>query len=281
MSNVKNYIWGGLAGLAGFALLKASQLSNLAKEFIIESSTRIHSVNLSELVVAVDILFKNPTDGTISLKHPLIAVYDSPESLAQNKPIQTSEVSGQYYTIAPNAQTKLAPVYIKLPVSLNTVLTAWGWISTYLRGEPVHLIGRATTTVNGLRVEKLLPVSIQQNPPVTLACTGAAYSDPAGVKIRLKLTAINAKSAAQTLSVRVAIYATETDRQVDAPLWFYDSPGTITAPGSKTSQLLLTDGLIKTAQLAAYPKLSSVLVQSSVVSGNRTAQLITQVNLQR
>jgi hypothetical protein len=279
-TNLSTWVWGGAALAGGLVLANLSRLSNMSREFVIVDSSRIHSASATELVVAVDLLFKNPTDAKITLRHPTIKLFASPQAFAANDPFVTSVVEAHIYQIAANGETQLRPVLIRIPLSINLLFTGYQWLRTYLRGEAVHLIGKARAVVNGsIVVEKLMPVTVQKAPPVELLFAATANRGDGGIQVRTRLTGTN-RLVAQRVTTRIAIYATEADRSVDAPLWEQRSSAQTAIPANRANVLLqATNGLIEAARLLPYTGLKHVLVQATLVSGNRQAEKLITVNL--
>ncbi len=156
--------WGlGLVG-GGFALssfLNVSRLSRFSKEFQLLTTVRVHAVTLQSLTLAVDIVFKNPTDARVTLKHPTVYLYDQDPSKVKPlpTPIQTSVVQGDQYAIKPNSETPIKPVYIKLSYFDSTFLgAAYTILKSYLGGQPITLWVRALSQVN-----KTIPITQVQS----------------------------------------------------------------------------------------------------------------------
>jgi hypothetical protein len=144
----KKLILGGVAAVAALAVVSASRLSRLAKEFVIEFTMRVKaSISPISVQILCDILFKNPTDARITVKHPTVSLFESEGALKSNTPITTSEITGKSYVVERNSQKKFDPVTFH--IGINQAILAFRLARTYLSGEPITLYVRAITTVNG------------------------------------------------------------------------------------------------------------------------------------
>ena len=150
MEKSTKWILAGSTLLGGFALLSATRLTRFSKEFLLDVTPRIHSIDWTRLVLAVDITFKNPTDATLRLKHPTVTAFDSLASKQANLPFITSTISGKVYSIGANTETRLEPVMLSISVlDFGLLKTVFNLARTYLTGGAITLYVRALTQVNG------------------------------------------------------------------------------------------------------------------------------------
>ena len=146
--------WGiGLigGGVVASSLLSASRLTRFAKEFQLSANVRVQELTLSYLTLAIDIVFKNPTDASVTLKHPTVYLYDrDPTKIVPlPTPIQTSTIQADQYAIKPNSETPIKPILIKISFFDSVFLgAAWNIVQTIRRGDPIVLWIRAISQVN-------------------------------------------------------------------------------------------------------------------------------------
>lgn len=144
----KTLIVGGAAAALILAAVSASRLKRLAKEFVIEFSMRVKA-SLSPLAFQLlcDVLFKNPTDAQITVKHPTVSIFETEGAVTANTPLATSEITGKSYFVERNSQKKFDPITFN--IGLSHALVAFRLCKSYIAGKPVVLYIRAITTVNG------------------------------------------------------------------------------------------------------------------------------------
>lgn len=175
METSTKLVLGGAAALAALTLISGSRLQAFSKQFVLTTSARVQSINFSGLTLAIDIVFKNPTDASLKLKHPFITLFDSQASLDANEPLLSSTVENTYYTIAPNSETALKPVLIGIDLfSVSLALTLKDLVARYLKGLPVTLYGKALSQVNGtIPVAQTFTSTFQKNKAAKTVQSGA------------------------------------------------------------------------------------------------------------
>lgn len=147
--------WGlglGIGGLLVDMTINASRLARFSKEFQLATSVRVQDITFQSVTLAIDIVFKNPTDASLTLKHPTVYLYDR-DPLATKTlptPIQTSTIQSFTYQIKPNSETKINPILITLSF-LNSVFlgAVWTIVKDVIAKKPVTIWVRALSQVNG------------------------------------------------------------------------------------------------------------------------------------
>ena len=146
--NNKTLLVGGATAALILAAVSASRLKRLAKEFVIEFSMRVKaSLSPLSFQLLCDVLFKNPTDAQITVKHPTVSIFETQAAVTSNTPLATSEITGKSYLVERNSQKKFDPITFN--VGLSHALVAFRLAKAYISGKPVVLYIRAITTVNG------------------------------------------------------------------------------------------------------------------------------------
>lgn len=147
----EQYIWWGL-GLAGLAggiyLLK---LGRLARELEISSKVRIHKVTLSGVQVRADVVLKNPTSGTVRVKHPFVKLIYGDRTLG------TSVVQNQDYQLPGYGELAMKPVDFQLDF-LALASGAPGLLLEYRSKKTISLTVKIITTINGS-----IPIDHEEN----------------------------------------------------------------------------------------------------------------------
>lgn len=144
----KTLIVGGATAAVILTVVSASRLKRLAKEFVIEFAMRVKaSISPLSFQLLCDVLFKNPTDAQITVKHPTVSIFETQAAVMANTPLATSEITGKSYFVERNSQKKFEPITFN--VGLSHALVAFRLCKLYIAGKPVLLYIRAITTVNG------------------------------------------------------------------------------------------------------------------------------------
>ena len=146
--------WGlglGISGVLIEAAVSASRLARFSKEFQLATNVRVQSVTVTNLILAIDITFKNPTDASLTLKHPTVYLYNrDPTGATLPTPVLTSTVQDNVYSIKPNSETKINPILMEFSFFTSTFLgTSYQILRAYLDGQPISLWVRALSQVNG------------------------------------------------------------------------------------------------------------------------------------
>lgn len=122
----------------GSYLLKLNRLSN---ELESETKVSIHNVNLSGIELTINVKLKNPSGGSIQVKHPFVKMIYS------GKTIASSQVKDTNITIPKYSEVNLEPIRIKLGfLSLATTVPAL--IKEYRETGKLNLIVHTITTIN-------------------------------------------------------------------------------------------------------------------------------------
>lgn len=146
------WIAGALVLGSGYLLVRSSQLKNLAKEFIIRTNVRIHKFTGISITFAVDVLFLNPTDASLTIEHPFVAIYADQASLKANDPLLTSQLIKNSYHIKPNFETAFQPIYITLDFTSALIgSTLWKIAKKFLAKETGTMYVRTTAKIAGIK----------------------------------------------------------------------------------------------------------------------------------
>ena len=122
----------------GSYLLKLNRLSN---ELESETKVSIHTVNLSGIELTIKVKLKNPSGGSIKVKHPFVKM------IYADKTVASSQVKDANIEIPKFSEVNLEPVRIKLGfLSLATTVPAL--IKEYRESGKLNLVVHTITTIN-------------------------------------------------------------------------------------------------------------------------------------
>ena len=106
-----------------------------------ETNVSIHTVSLNGIELAIKVKLKNPSGGSIQVKHPFVKM------IYADKTIASSEVKDVNLTIPKFSEVSLDPIKIKLGfVSLATTVPAL--VKEYRETGKLNLIVHTVTTIN-------------------------------------------------------------------------------------------------------------------------------------
>lgn len=122
----------------GSYMLKLKRLSN---EFESETKVSIHSVSLSGIELSINVKLKNPSGGSIKVKHPFVKM------IYGDKTIASSQVKDSNIEIPKFSEVNLDPIKIKLGF-LSLATTAPALIKEYRETGKLTLVVHTVTTIN-------------------------------------------------------------------------------------------------------------------------------------
>lgn len=123
----------------GSYLLKLNRLSS---ELESETKASIHKVSLTGIELAINVKLKNPSGGSIKVKHPFVKM------VYGDKTVATSQVKDTDIEIKKFSEVNLEPIRISLGfLSLATKVPAL--IKEYRQTGKLNLIVNTITTING------------------------------------------------------------------------------------------------------------------------------------
>ena len=131
---------GAVAALyyGGSYLLKLKRLSS---ELETETKASIHKVSLSGIELMINVKLKNPSGGSIKVKHPFVKM------IYGDKTIASSQVKDTNITIEKFSEVNLEPIKITLGfLSLATTVPAL--IKEYRETGKLNMVVNTITTIN-------------------------------------------------------------------------------------------------------------------------------------
>ena len=122
----------------GSYLLKFNRLSN---ELESDTKVSIHKVGLSGIELAINVKLKNPSGGSIQVKHPFVKM------IYGDKTIASSQVKDVNLNIPKFSEVNLDPIRIKLGL-LSLATTVPSLVKEYRETGKLNLIVQTVTTIN-------------------------------------------------------------------------------------------------------------------------------------
>jgi hypothetical protein len=119
-------------------LIKLNRLSN---ELETETKVKIHKVSLGGIELRIDVILKNPSDGSLTVKHPFVKMIYGGNTIA------SSQVKDTNIKIEKFTEVGLDPVMISIGF-LSMATTAPALLKEYRDTGKLNLIVKTVTTIN-------------------------------------------------------------------------------------------------------------------------------------
>lgn len=74
------------------------------------TKVNVHSIKTNGVTLRVDVILKNPTEGSLTIKQPYIKLKYGTKDLG------TSKIENKLVTIAPYSETPMDPIYFTIPL---------------------------------------------------------------------------------------------------------------------------------------------------------------------
>lgn len=104
---VKIAIGAGLVGGIGYAL----KMRRTSAEIEVVNVVNVHKLDFTGITIRVDSLIKNPTKGSLTLKHPFVKL------IYKDATIGSSDAVNKDIKIPSYGQVQLDPIMIKVPLA--------------------------------------------------------------------------------------------------------------------------------------------------------------------
>lgn len=131
---------GAVAALyfGGSYLLKLNRLSS---ELESETKVSIHKVDLNGIELSINVKLKNPSGGSIQVKHPFVKM------VYGDKTIASSQVKDANITVPKFSEVNLEPIRIRLAF-LSLATTVPTLIKEYRETGKLNVVVHTITTIN-------------------------------------------------------------------------------------------------------------------------------------
>ncbi|MBL7933151.1 MAG: hypothetical protein JNL60_14690 [Bacteroidia bacterium] len=104
------------------------------------TTAMVHSVKLNGLTLRIDVILKNPTEGTLTIKQPYVKV------LFENKVIGTSQLQDKVIEIAKYGAKPIDPIYLTIPAT-GLLTLGDGLFKVLLKKQPAKITTITTTSI--------------------------------------------------------------------------------------------------------------------------------------
>lgn len=142
MSVVTKLLAGTVLGagvVAGYGYFK--RLRKTKAELEIQPKAMLHSINWNGIIIRVDVLMKNPTQGSFAIKFPFVKIS------YKDSTIGSSQAVNKDITIPPHGQVQIDKIMVEIPVN-GVFSLVYGLVKALYNKETVHLTVKTMTTVD-------------------------------------------------------------------------------------------------------------------------------------
>ena len=129
----------GVGAIAGWTYVKNLKKAQAELEVVPKAS--IHQLSWDGLTIRLDVLLKNPTKGSFSIKFPFVKL------LYKETVIGSSEAIDKEIKIPAFGQAMIDKVLVQIPMT-NVFSTVFTLVKTLIGGDSATLAIRTLTTIN-------------------------------------------------------------------------------------------------------------------------------------
>ena len=142
MSSITKVLAGTFLGagvIAGVGFIK--RLRQAQSEMEIIPTANLYSLNWEGVTIRVDVLLKNPTRGSFSIKYPFIKL------IYKGTTIGSSQAVNKDIKIAAFGEAKVEKILVQIPVT-SVFSVVFALVKSFHNKEPVKLTIKSTTVVD-------------------------------------------------------------------------------------------------------------------------------------
>ncbi|RYY42540.1 MAG: hypothetical protein EOO06_21015 [Chitinophagaceae bacterium] len=129
----------GAGAIAGWSYLK--NLKTAGAELEIVPKATIHSLSWNGLTIRLDVLLKNPTNGSFSLIAPFIKLLYKDTTIGSSTPVNKE------FKLPAHGELMIDNIMVQIPMS-NVFSVVFTLIKALTAGEATALTVRTITTIN-------------------------------------------------------------------------------------------------------------------------------------
>ncbi len=129
----------GAGAIAGWSYVK--NLKRAAAELEAVPSAAIHKLSWDGLSIRIDVLLKNPTKGSFSVKFPFVKL------LYKEAVIGTSQSVDKQIRLPPHGEARIDGILVQVPMT-NVFSVAFSLIKALFNSEAAQLTVRTITTID-------------------------------------------------------------------------------------------------------------------------------------
>lgn len=117
------------------------KLKRLSEELETVTKVNIHQVNLTGMRLRVDVTLKNPTGGSLKVKHPFVRM------IYKDTVFASSEAKNQDYEVTKFGEKQIDPIYLDISfITLGTQVPEL--LQAYRKSGKLELTVKTVTTIN-------------------------------------------------------------------------------------------------------------------------------------
>lgn len=151
---IKHVVIGAGAIGAAYGIFYLMRLKRLSAELEAVTAVRIHKIDFEGIELAINVTLKNPTAGSLRVKHPFVKL------LSRGKTIVSSEIKDTNITITKFSEVDFEPIKVRVGfIKLGT--TVPDLLREYRETGKLQLDAEIITTIND-------SVAFKKTEPVTL-----------------------------------------------------------------------------------------------------------------
>jgi hypothetical protein len=141
MVSTKIILLGAGAVAAAYGASYLLKLNRLSNELEVVTKVAIHKVSLSGIDLRIDVTLKNPSGGTVNVKHPFVKMIYGSSTVA------SSQIKDVNITILKFSEVNLPPVMINIGY-LTLATTVPALLREYRETGKLNLLVKTITTIN-------------------------------------------------------------------------------------------------------------------------------------
>ncbi len=130
-------IGGGL--IAGYSFY--SKMKKTSAELVVIPDASLYSVNWDGITIRLDLLLKNPTKGSFSIKFPFVKL------TYKNTMVGSSQIVNQDIKIPANGQSKIESLLVNIPI-LSVFSVSSSILKSIQNKEQVKITATMMTTID-------------------------------------------------------------------------------------------------------------------------------------
>ena len=149
-------IWTGiiLAAIAA-GVYGLSKLSHASGQIVTQVKARVFSIDFTKLVIAIDVIIKNPTNTNITIKYPFLKL------LYKGGVLASSDLKNETISIPPFSQTTITN--IQIPLSYLYMAGLAGEVVQKIKDKTYKIKLTVVTDTNVLFAGNIIPFSSSQD----------------------------------------------------------------------------------------------------------------------
>lgn len=135
---------GILAGIGGlvWGINYLLGKKNVGDKLDTVTTAMVHSIKLNGLTLRIDVILKNPTQGTLTIKQPYVKV------LFEKKVIGTSQIQDKVIEISKYGSKPIDPIYLTIPAT-GLLTLGDGLLKLLVKKQPATI---TTITMTAIKV---------------------------------------------------------------------------------------------------------------------------------